>query len=266
MKLRILSDLHFEHTEHRFGVKRFGIKKLPKSHADVTILAGDIDKHPEDVFELFADWNTPVIYVAGNHEWYRGHDMKQGRPDGVLTKPGNPVVYLENGAYEIDGVRFLGATLWTDYKLMGNTTLGMHAAGSRLNDHRLIRFGDELFSPGHALELHQESVAFLRSELLKSDDKQRVVVTHHGPSFKSVAPRFQHDLLSSAFSSDVEELVMEADLWVHGHTHDSFDYQLGVEPAGRVVCNPRGYPVRGCSAERPRWENEQYNPKLVVTI
>ena len=45
----------------------------------------------------------------------------------------------------------------------------------------------------------------------------------------------------AAFASSLEGLIEEYQpiLWIHGHTHDPFDYELF---ATRVVCNPRGYP------------------------
>jgi Icc-related predicted phosphoesterase len=67
-----------------------------------------------------------------------------------------------------------------------------------------------------------------------------VVVTHHSPSSRSVAQRFAQDLLTPAFASNLEEMMgsHRVALWIHGHMHDPFDYEIF---GTRVVCNPRGY-------------------------
>lgn len=84
-----------------------------------------------------------------------------------------------------------------------------------------------------------------------------VVVTHHLPSMRSVAERYRHELLSACFASNLDHLLGYSALWVHGHTHDSFDYAAH---GTRVICNPRGY----CRAGQP--ENRQFNPALVVEV
>jgi hypothetical protein len=59
------------------------------------------------------------------------------------------------------------------------------------------------------------------------------------------------------FVSDAESLLAGVDLWVHGHTHDSFDYRVGTT---RVLCNPRGYARDGMV------ENPRFDPGLGVEI
>jgi hypothetical protein len=50
-----------------------------------------------------------------------------------------------------------------------------------------------------------------------------------------------------------------AALWVHGHTHSSFDYLLN---GTRVVCNPRGYPLR----RQGGFENPDFNASFAVDL
>ncbi len=68
-----------------------------------------------------------------------------------------------------------------------------------------------------------------------------VVITHHLPALKSIAPRYANDPLNPAFASRLEGVIVryQPTLWIHGHTHDRCDYELF---RTRVVCNPRGYP------------------------
>jgi len=63
--------------------------------------------------------------------------------------------------------------------------------------------------------------------------------------------------LTPAYASRLENLICahEPALWVHGHLHDSVDYQLCET---RVVCNPRGYLGHAL--------NPNFNPSFVVDV
>jgi predicted phosphodiesterase len=242
MKLHILSDLHLEFDRDRPW------QPVRDLDFDVLILAGDICVHTHGL-----DWavrhypDKPVIYVIGNHEYY-GAELHGLRRE-ILAKvesaraQGREIYVLDNAAIEIGGVRFLGSTLWTDYQLFGNGSemgFAMNEAKRCMNDHTLIRCAPlPHFTPAQALDLHNQARRWVTRELNTAFDGKTVVVTHHLPSRQSVAPRFENQPLSAAFASNLDRLVEKADLWIHGHTHDSFDYQLG---KCRVVCNPRGYP------------------------
>ena len=184
----------------------------------------------------------PCIYVAGNHEFYKG-SIKEGLEDGRNAAAQFPNVhFLENDFVIIDGVRFLGATLWTDYRIEGHPELAMFHARERMNDYKLIakqRNPWQRFVPETAYRMHQQSRRFIDTAL-KADPIKTVVVTHHLPHAKSIPSRFKGDLLNAAYASDLSDVIESGRpaLWVHGHTHDSCDYQVG---STRVVCNPRGY-------------------------
>lgn len=266
MKIHILSDLHLEFSDFQ----------PPETDADVVVLAGDIGKHTRGLtwaIDQFHHRREPIcrpeiIYIGGNHEFYGAeiHGIRRelkaaaesARQDGIR------VWVLDDNAVEIDGVRFLGSTLWTDYLLFGveEKLFTMRTAEKGLNDHRIIRCAPQPhFTPAQALELHRKSVAWLADQLAAPNPAsgKTVVVTHHLPSALSVAERFKDDRLSAAFASKLDRLVGQADLWIHGHTHDAFDYQIG---KCRVVCNPRGYTRSGTLGQ----ENRQFNPELVIEI
>ncbi|MFH1870129.1 MAG: hypothetical protein ABIG36_05850 [Pseudomonadota bacterium] len=164
----------------------------------------------------------------------------------------------------IDGVRFVGAVLWTDFMLFGNSMdmIGqcLREAKLRMRDFSTIRFGSTGWMlPADSVKLFRVSAMYLREELVKQFDGPTVVVTHHLPSKKSVAERFKSELISAAFASKLDHLVAKADLWIHGHTHDGFDYRIG---KCRVVCNPRGYPDR----LKDRYENPAFDPAKIIEI
>ncbi len=247
MNLHILSDIHLE----------FEAFDPPDTDADVVILAGDIHvgrRGLDWALTTFAD--KPVIYVPGNHEYY-------GRVIPVFTDKlgniaaGTNVHILDGDSVSFDGVTFLGSTLWTDFELFGNPGIAGFEAAQKLTDYRKIRTSPK-YSRLRSLDtaaFHFRSRDWLRGRLRVSSDTT-VVVTHHGPSVRSLGNRRQDDLLNAAYVSNLDELVAasKAALWVHGHLHASSNYVIG---ATRIICNPKGYP------DEP---NDHFNPGLVVSV
>lgn len=255
VKLHILSDLHLEFS--RFDPI--------ETDADVIVLAGDIWKGANGIRWARGQWeNKPIIYVPGNHEFYHMERVSTlAEMRDAAREYG--VHLLDNDEVIIDGpedsVRLLGATLWTDFELGGADAKpwAMHEGGRGLNDFRLINEGEEIFSPQRSIELHRESLSWLDKMLAEPfASGKTVVVTHHLPSILSVADRFKNDMLSACFASNLDHLFGKMDLWVHGHTHDTFDY---VSNGTRVVCNPRGYQTYSGGPE-----NFGFAPRLVVEI
>jgi predicted phosphodiesterase len=231
LKIRILSDIHLE----------FGPFEPPRTNADIVVLAGDIGLGTNGVEWANEAFQVPVVYVPGNHEFYL---QEIGSALNAMRRAAAEHVHvLSNDLVEIGGVRFLGATLWTDFNLYGHAR-GIEArrlAWRVMPDFSCIRFNGRPFTPEASVALYAASCNWLEAVLREGDPARTVVVTHHAPCARSIAPRFQSgpmSVLNPAFASDLDRLMGHSALWVHGHTHDSFDYQVG---ATRVVCNPRGY-------------------------
>jgi predicted phosphodiesterase len=264
MRIQLASDLHLEHLRRNFPGERV---ISHASGADILVLAGDI-ANGLDAIDFFDHWPVPVLYLAGNHEFY-GHEMPKLRQALRDACKGTAVRFMDDDVVDFGGVRFLGSTLWTDYRLPLNRTQRqlMEHAGTRLNDHFLIRTtGSIRFSPSDALREHEKSRAWLEAELAKPYDGKTVVVTHHAPHPLSVHPRYVGDLLNAAFVSDLDDLLPKADLWLHGHVHDSFDYQVG---RCRVVANPLGYPRDTNSAPEAKdlvYENPAFQWACVIDL
>lgn len=262
MKIQIASDLHLEFLEPYFPDYRI----VRRTDADVLVIAGDIHRQDRAI-AAFCDWNVPVIYVHGNHELYGGAYESIGcQLRATAAQAG--VHYLERDEYRLNGVRFLGCCLWTDYELIpGMREEAQREANDHLMDRKMIVMEDgRPFGADIAQAIHRESLAWLREKLDEPFDGKTVIVTHHAPHPASIHPRFAGSLLNAAFVSDLTPLVQRAHLWIHGHVHDSADYRVG---AARVIANPRGYPKNRKTAQTPEqleWENPLFDPLLVVEI
>jgi Icc-related predicted phosphoesterase len=228
MDVLCLSDLHFE--LHRDGGAEF--LSLLNTRADVLILAGDIcgGWMVPWVMERFCKKYDHVIYVHGNHEFYRCPRPEVLRFTKEACKKNKNLHWLDCNSIEIDRVVFHGTPLW----FKESPLAPKHAIGdwARIKDY-----------DSWVYEENRRALQFLTENVQKGD----VVVTHHLPTQKSVAPQFEKSVLNPFFVCDVEGLirVQEPVVWFHGHTHASLDYEI---ESTRIVCNPHGYGVENIHA------------------
>lgn len=259
MRLLILSDLHHElWREHAPRID-------PSiSQPDAVVLAGDINTGAKAVqwaAETFP--GLPVLYVHGNHEGY-GHaidDMQREIKEACSTS-GN-VHFLNCGELTIGNVRFLGATMWTDFKLFGDEDrpAAMRECQERMNDYKRVRLAKQAYRKlraGDTAQYHAIQKSWLKQKLSEPFDGKTIVITHMAPSYRSVPDEFALDRISSAYASVLDDLVAQADVWVHGHMHESLDYHI---EKCRVVCNPCGYMTRGGGIE-----NSNFNSNFIVEV
>jgi Icc-related predicted phosphoesterase len=257
-----MSDLHLDFAD------------LTLPGGDVLILSGDIceakrmkpdmynpdmvlleherkDQRPDRYNRFFEEECAKyrkVFMVMGNHEHY-GFQYHKTYNHIREQLPAN-VHLLEDECYELDGVLFIGATLWTDMNRGDELTL-FHMK-SMMNDYRQITMFNEVKNVYHRLQPektmadHYRSRAYIRQILEENRATGKnlpvVVMTHHAPSKASTKPRYLNDtIMNGGYSSDLSELILdnpEIRVWTHGHTHDNFDYMIG---STRIICNPRGY-------------------------
>jgi Icc-related predicted phosphoesterase len=264
MRIQLLSDLHLEVAP--------SFKPMPALAADLLVLAGDIGGQgrgngtgsklaDDDPFGLerfspaLQNWPAPVLYVPGNHEYDGGDlDLKHAALKAECVRLG--ITWLEREVLVIGNVRFIGATLWTDFASLaqlpdhmpGAMTRNMNmretcyrAASYALHLAATTRNG-EAFDPPAVAALGREHQAWLRDALAKPFDGKTVVITHFAPSLKSADPRFGITPGTAGFCNHLDDLVARADVWMHGHLHCRHDYVLN---GCRVVANPLGYAKRG---------------------
>jgi predicted phosphodiesterase len=246
VKLMIASDLHADlwRAPEFWGQDFSGLKDTK------LVLAGDIfslrpfatDALKADL-ELLLEAFEEVVYVPGNHEYYGTSPYRADEALNQLEEEyehkGLCILRNQHGGYA-DGSYILGGTMWIPKVPAGTPPI---------NDSFQIRN----FSPWY-YEEHERFKAFLEDSLQPGD----VVITHHCPSLKSVPTRYENDPCNPWFvAPEMEKLILERKpkLWIHGHTHTSFDYMLGET---RVICNPLGYRGEG--------QSERFNPRLIVEV
>lgn len=253
MKIALYSDLHL--SVHPLD--------LPPTGADVVVLAGDLQR-PAQGMAWARQFTQPTLYVAGNHEFY-GSDLVSTMEHLRREAEGTQVRVLEREEWRHGGVRFLGCTLWSDYRLYDSPEQrekGLQMAQELVRDFSRIGVAPgfpERFTPAVSQLLFDQSVAWLEQRFAEPFDGPTVVVTHFAPARGSIAAKFAGSPLNACFVSNLEAHILrwQPRLWLHGHVHDSYDYQVG---ATRVVANPRGYAPKGVV------ENPLFAPELLIEV
>jgi Icc-related predicted phosphoesterase len=266
IRILYMSDLHLEMERLRLAVpgwpdflrRRGAIARHPPhgpvlddvAGIDLVVMAGDIHKGLRGIVyaeEVAAYLGAPVVYIAGNHEYYF-HDIGTLLPSfrKVNGKRAPNIQFLENAvaSFEVRGRRLhvLACTLWTDYALNGNAEAAMQGALRRMNDHRAIYLDGLPFTPMDAARMHTDSVTWLRETLAqlqaKDPDATCIIVTHHAPSRDFLGER--QGAIAPAYASDLVKLfnAPRPALWIHGHTHFRHETVIDGIP---FVSAPRGY-------------------------
>ncbi len=271
MKIQLLSDLHLEVHPH-FTVR-------PAPGADLLVLAGDIGSYQrgsllEDTdfglarFAPMHGWPTPVLFVPGNHEYDNlDYDETHTRLRETCERLG--MTWLEREVLVMGGVRFVGATLWTDFDALAQPEDGSPASMTRALKQREkafraanfylqktggTRHGEPLLAEG-IRELGLEGQQWLRQALAEPFDGTTVAVTHFAPSLKSADPRYGLTPGTAGFCNALDELFPLAQFWLHGHLHCTQNYVAG---GCRVLANALGYAGKG--------EQETFRERFTVDL
>ena len=257
MRVQILSDLHVG-----FG------NAIPPLAPDATIvvMAGDLAPAcMHRVSEAAGKWAGAerILYVPGNHEFYYS-DIEEARLELARDCERYGVTLLDTGAITVGQVRFVGAALWTDFRLEGvvGETAAHLAVEAELNDFtgsiRDRDAPDGFLTTQATARRHAEDRAFIEAEMAAAREAglKTVVVTHHAPSPRCIHPRYAGSRLNAGFASDLERLIecFEPVLWIHGHTHNPVDMTIG---RTRIVANPHGY---------DEGEAENFQPLLTIEV
>jgi predicted phosphohydrolase len=241
MRITLLNDLHLEFDDFSGMVG-----------GDILLLAGDIcEAHNlhrytsfiEEISEKFRQ----VYVIMGNHDHYNSIFQDTITKLKEIYQPYKNIKVLEKETVELpNGMILYGATLWTNFN---NNIMSKIVCQKSLNDFTCIKYESPIersikrnFYPDDAVLDYKWAIAILGNELETHPDNDFLVMTHHAPCQQSIATLYKNDTdLNGGFVNHLEEFILEhpqIKYWVHGHTHNSFDYMIG---QCRVICNPRGY-------------------------
>ncbi len=262
VNIQLLSDLHLEVHPH--------FAPQPAPGADLLVLAGDIGSYQAGSmlaergnadfglarFSPLLGWPTPVLFVPGNHE-YDGldFDAAHARLREICERLG--ITWLEREVLVLGGVRFIGTTLWTDFDALAPppNASGQHDMTELLRQRekafRAANFylrktagtlGGQPLLANEVRALALQCQSWLRTALAQPFEGKTVVVTHFAPSLQSADPRYGLNAGTAGFCNALDDLVDQADLWLHGHLHAPSHYvHQGASRRCRVVANPLGY-------------------------
>lgn len=249
--LRLISDLHL-----KAGQGDVNLPILPEDDQTILLVAGDLGVRSRavDWLESMSQRFDQVVLVLGNHDFYN-HDPYENYDEvaedrrytiselrdlwqSELASLSN-VHLLENQAIQLNGVRILGATLWTDFL---DDPFIMYAAQA-MADYRLIL--DDLtrqsISPKLTQAIHRDTVAWLRERFAQQVSVPTIVLTHHVPTWQCITNRdYLEDELTHAYSTNLDDLIRlsGASLWVYGHNHQAHIMGIGNT---QLISNPLGF-------------------------
>lgn len=247
MKIQYFSDIHLERVDYQ----------MVHTDADVVVIAGDLHVGTKGI-----DWiknnitDKPVIYVAGNHEFY-GSVMPDLKVELKKQCKGTNIFLLQNDSIILDGVNFIGATLWTNFNLYKNQPLAMFLANQIMNDYtRIQRHKGVQITANYILAEHTESITFICGAIDRNIPN--VIVTHHLPTEMAVAKGFEGHSYNPYYASEFSDFILNnrsIKLWIHGHTHNNNQLMAG---ECKVCVNARGYVDLG--------QNTNFDPAKVIAI
>ncbi|MBX3608950.1 MAG: metallophosphoesterase [Hydrogenophaga sp.] len=264
MKIQLLSDLHLEANPD--------FQARPAPDADLLVLAGDVGSYQRRRdgttmaeadwgLRRFANWPVPVLFVPGNHE-YDALDVDTALSQLRTTCDRLGLRWLDRETWVWRGVRFVGATLWTDYDAVrppGTDRLVQREKAFRAANHYLSTMGSTRrgapFDAAAMRELGLDAQAWLRNALASTHDGPTVVVTHFAPTLHSADPRYGLTPGTAGFCNALDDLLEHADLWLHGHLHCPTDVRVG---RCRIKANPLGYHAKG--------EQAAFDPLCTVAL
>lgn len=249
-KVQLMSDLHLDSARIKIDV----------SASDIVLILGDTTFEDENWYWLFDRLDgKKTIVIPGNHD-YDGHDVAT-RDEEIkdIAKKYENIYYLNNETVVLDGIRFIGSCLWTDFKAdepylsqKSSMTLAQNIAHLKT-----IAYNGKRLSIEDIVQLNDKSVKFLEQQLSETSIYPTVVLTHFAPSIQSVSKEYLKGENSYHVVS-LDRLMGLSDYWFHGHIHTSCDY---IHNGTRVMVN-----ARGNSSQYDLNSNNYFNAQEIIEI
>lgn len=224
MKIQFASDLHLEFPQNKEFLRINPIKPV----GDILLLAGDIvpfavlSDHM-DFFNYLSDHFQTTYWVPGNHEYYYSNILD--RCGALYEKITNNVFLVNNTAIALEDIKLIFSTLWS--KISPSNAWYVRKG---MNDFKVIKYDQDIFSPDQFNQLHDESIQFIEQELHHNYAGKTMVITHHVPTFLNYPPQYRGNILNEAFATELFDLIETngPDYWIFGHTHSNIaDFSIG---------------------------------------
>ena len=264
LNIWVWSDLHLEQQYVEFP-------NAAPALVDVIVCAGDwttADQLEGQMKKVVQDYNLPIIFVAGNHE-YQGaltFEASKASMASIVEKSrhwNQRVTILDNENFIYKDVVFIGSTLWTDFMYQADSHAELpwrvKEAEALIRDFTAIQMASgECFSPSFMLQQNKLSLRYIYETCERFSPKRKVVISHHIPHEAASDAVYQNSASNYLYASSASafENLMHShaapDLWICGHTHQVTDIQVGQT---RIISNPYGY--RRFKSEREnafRWD------------
>lgn len=271
--LQFASDIHLEMR------KTIPIIKPVKDKNVYLCLCGDIGnpylENYEKFLKIHSELFTHILIISGNHEYYSVRNIVSiGETDAMIEKIVSKyknITYLNKSGLIIDGVKFIGCTLWSDVSSIPDI------AEKVMNDYKYIyvkknkknnkknknqdksqNSSDEkykrLLKASDVCEMNKECIEWIKHEInkFKETDKYKkiIILTHHAPSFSMLN---KSDVYSPCYATNYNDIMGKpVSIWISGHSHHSNHIRINNT---LCVSNCMGYP-----GEKVNYDARKYIP------
>lgn len=248
MSVVILADLHLDiwAEGHKDPFRETDPDRLRAVRH--CIIAGDLSNHGAKKWPRMVDMirekmpDAEMYLLPGNHEFYGGRIDREDKLEDAAHAAG--AHFIQKKTLLIDGMRFICATLWTDFRINGITSefAAKYDVERSMNDYVKIRIEKEGFRklyPEVTQGIHFDHLNWITAELETDFDGETVVVTHHAPHpYLCMDPTAKY---APAYASDLSQVIsrFQPSAWFCGHSHSHRSFMLGDTLARNVSL---GYP------------------------
>lgn len=236
LKFNVISDLHLDFYNYDSAISLLN-NTMKDIDCDYHIIAGDFcEIHNADYFKLIEhldSFESPVIYVFGNHEYYHHKPEIVDVYTTIINRYKN-INVLNNNYININDNIIYGGTMWFDETPASIVKSEVYPRIYALNDFNYIHVDFEYYSK-------QNKLFFDKLESIETPD---IIVTHHVPHKDMLMfseDDDKYDMNKFYYCSKAFDYINKnaPKLWICGHTHNPNDITYNNT---RIVNNSYGYP------------------------
>lgn len=235
MKIQIASDLHLEFREN----KDYILQNPLDPTGNILVLCGDIipfylfekQKHALD---FLTDQFEMIYWVPGNHEYY--HYDIQDKDDPLNEKIKSNLQLVNNISVIHENTKLIFSTLWSYIRSAFSWQIEKN-----LNDFHQIKYNGFRLSVDRYNEKHKSCMKYINNELEDQAQTNKIVFTHHVPTFLNYPEQYKNNILNEAFATELYDFIesSQPSHWVYGHHHQNTP-EFMIEKT-KLITNQLGY-------------------------